>query len=382
MNPGLVVKLRPTGPWRVGPDSGARNRVDPIYHSDSLYAAVTAAMLRLGLLEEWLDATARNPQAPAVRFSSCFPFLDDIGFIVPPRSIWPPQGGSPLVATKVRWKSARFIPLGLVGALLSGQVLEEEHWVVDGLSECLLPAGRPGPFRTAQRGNAAVDRMTGATDRHSTACVEFRSGAGLWAIVSFADAQQQERWSGPVRSALRFLADSGFGGERSRGWGHAEEPEFVEGILPDMILPPAAAPVEAVAPAAEPAAEAANGPVAPASVEPPVPEPETPAPAPAPVADAAPTAHWLLSLFTPGAADAVDWRRGNYTVIARGGRVESPAGSGALKKQLQMVAEGSVLYAGESIRGSATDVAPDGFAHPVFRAGFALSIPLPGQVIS
>ncbi len=34
MNPGLVVKLRPTGPWRIGPDSGARNRVDAIYHSD------------------------------------------------------------------------------------------------------------------------------------------------------------------------------------------------------------------------------------------------------------------------------------------------------------------------------------------------------------
>ena len=27
--------------------------------------------------------------------------------------------------------------------------------------------------------------------------------------------------------------------------------------------------------------------------------------------------------------------------------------------------------------GAAADVAPDGFAHPVFRAGFALAIPLP-----
>jgi CRISPR Csm4 C-terminal domain len=42
-----------------------------------------------------------------------------------------------------------------------------------------------------------------------------------------------------------------------------------------------------------------------------------------------------------------------------------------------MVAEGSVLFADGAPRGSAADVAPDGFAHPVFRAGFALSIPLP-----
>ena len=41
-----------------------------------------------------------------------------------------------------------------------------------------------------------------------------------------------------------------------------------------------------------------------------------------------------------------------------------------------MVTEGSVLVAGDVIRGAAPDVAPDGFAHPVFRAGFALSIPL------
>ena len=43
-----------------------------------------------------------------------------------------------------------------------------------------------------------------------------------------------------------------------------------------------------------------------------------------------------------------------------------------------MVAEGSVLCAAAQPRGSAADVAPDGFAHPVFRAGFALSVPLPG----
>jgi CRISPR/Cas system CSM-associated protein Csm4 (group 5 of RAMP superfamily) len=92
------------------------------------------------------------------------------------------------------------------------------------------------------------------------------------------------------------------------------------------------------------------------------------------------TAHWLLSLFTPGPDDAVDWKRGNYTVVARGGRIDSPAGFGERKKQLQMVTEGSVLVAGDHIRGSAPDVAPDGFAHPVFRAGFALSIALPAQV--
>src|SRR5204862_4242953 len=89
---------------------------------------------------------------------------------------------------------------------------------------------------------------------------------------------------------------------------------------------------------------------------------------------AADHAHWLLSLFTPAADDRVNWRRGNYTLLTRSGRVDA---SGELKKQLPMVAEGSVVYAPVAPRGSAPDVAPDGFAHPVYRAGFALAIALP-----
>ncbi len=236
MNPGLVVKLRPAGPWRIGPDSGARNRVDAIYHSDSLYSAVTSAMARLGSLEEWLEATARSA-APAVCFSSCYPFLDDIGFVVPPRTIWPPTSPS-LLSARVRWKSARFVPIAIVQSVLAGRRLDQNQWNVDGASECLVPAGSPGPFRTAVRWNAAVDRLTGATERHATACMEFRAGAGLWAAAGFAGEAAHQRWAGPVKAAFRLLADTGFGGERSRGWGRADAPEFVDGVLPDMILGP------------------------------------------------------------------------------------------------------------------------------------------------
>jgi CRISPR type III-A-associated RAMP protein Csm4 len=473
MNPGLFVKLRPSGPWRIGPDSGARNRVDVIYHSDSLYSAVTSAMARMGLLGEWLDATA-HASASAVSFSSCFPFLDEIGFVVPPRTLWPPTSPA-LMSAAVRWKSARFVPLGVVQAMLSGQPLNKNHWSVDGASGCLVPVGRPGPFRTSVRWSAAVDRLSGASERHATACIEFRPGAGLWTIVSFGDEAARDRWIDPVKAAFRLLADTGFGGERSRGWGRAETPEFTEGTLPDMIVgataapqpepepepvveaavveprvepliaeapdqtpieepPPAEAEPEepsAVSPFEEPM-EASSADPAPPSPEP-IPEPEQEPPIPSPVPtepvpleasnqpelvetteppidipplpspveeSAAPEeeseslapgawspapeevptglqAHWLLSLFAPAAADVIDWTRGNYTVLARGGRVDSPAGSGELKKQVRMVAEGSVVYSGSALSGGARDVAPDGFAHSVFRAGFAVAIPLP-----
>jgi CRISPR type III-A-associated RAMP protein Csm4 len=344
--PGLVIKLRPTGPWRVGPDSGARDAVDLLYHSDSLYSAVTHAMRLLGHLETWLDATARRPEGAAVRFSSLFPFQNEIGYVVPPRSVWPPPPSS-----KVRWKGARFVPLGLIGPLLAGHAVEEDRWDVDGESQCLVPAGRLGPIRLGVRSGAAVDRLSGSVEPHEVAYVEFLPGAGLWAVISFADEEQKEAWDAPVRAALRLLADSGFGGERGRGWGRAETPEFIEGRLPQMILPEQPAPVGV---------------------------PETEDAAAAAVSTEAPGHYWLLSLCSPAAGDSVDWNRGSYSVVTRNGRVDSPARSGDLKKALNMVSEGSVLVAENPVRGAALDVAPEGFAHPVYRAGFALAIPIPG----
>jgi hypothetical protein len=61
----------------------------------------------------------------------------------------------------------------------------------------------------------------------------------------------------------------------------------------------------------------------------------------------------------------------------RGGRVQSSAGSGAQKKVVRMVTEGSVLSLKAEPVGTAIDVAPEGFAHPVYRSGFALSFKLP-----
>jgi CRISPR type III-A-associated RAMP protein Csm4 len=448
MNPGLIVKLRPSGPWRIGSDSGAANRVDSVYHSDSLYSAVAWAMARLGMLEEWLEATARAAE-PAVSFSSCFPFLEEVLCVVPPRTVWPPSSAG--LSARVRWKSARFVPLEAVRSLLAGRKLDEALWTLDGPSECLTPAGRPGPFRDSVRWSAAVDRLTGSVERHSTACIEFRSGCGLWTAVSFLDPAARDVWRQPVVSAFRLLADSGFGGERSRGWGRSEPPEFIEGDLPDLILPPAPQPTgltdEAIldqlvadlvgpaaseqapepipaepseptpenapesagesmqAPAVEPhlngsngsngmKAEAERSAEAPAEITGGVAvleaeeeaeetqvefQPAEPEPQPQTAIDTveAPQSHWLLSLYTPAPGDAVDWHRGNYAVLTRGGRVESPAGSGAPKKQLQMIAEGSVLSSKSEPRGAATDVRPDGFPHPVYRAGFAVAIPLP-----
>ena len=64
-------------------------------------------------------------------------------------------------------------------------------------------------------------------------------------------------------------------------------------------------------------------------------------------------------------------------MITRSGRVESDAGWGETKRPTRMIAEGSVLVASAEPRGVSIDVAPEGFPHPVYRAGYALAIPIP-----
>jgi len=340
MRPGFIARFRARGPWRLGPDSGARNRVDRVLHSDRLYSAVSSAMARMGMLDEWLAATFQNPHGPAIRFSSGFPCQEDLLFLIPPRNLWPPPASA-----KVRWKGARFVPLPVVRALLAEEALDEDRWTVDGLSECLVPSDWPArPCRPAARSNAAVDRSSEKIAVHTISCLEFSRGAGMWALAVFADEEARERWSGPVRAALRLLADSGVGAKRTLGWGHSEEPDFIDGMLPDLILPP---PAET----------------------PPVPEGAAQPPSE--------TVYWLLSLFSPAPEDAVDWQRGDYALLTRAGRTDSPVSRVALKKLTRMVAEGSVIFSQTAVTGAAHDVAPDGFPHAVYRAGFALAIPIP-----
>jgi CRISPR/Cas system CSM-associated protein Csm4 (group 5 of RAMP superfamily) len=307
------LRMRPTGPWRTGERAGDRERVDAIYHSDALYSAVTHAMSALGYLDAWLDATARASEAPAVRFGSLFPFAGPLRLAPPPRTSWPPAAQSRLYL-----HAAKLVPLEVI----FGGLDDDSRWMVDGASECLLPVGAAAPFTVSLRSAAAVDRLTGQTEPHRTACLEFAPDAGWWGLVEITG----DDWEPRVRAALRLLADSGFGGERSRGWGRATDLELAD-------------------------ATTLFG------------------------TETKSDAWWLLSLYSPHEGDAVDWSRGNYSTVTRAGWTASAAGS-VKKKQVRMIEEGSVLMAA-GLRGRAVDVAPEGFAHPAWRAGFALAVPAP-----
>jgi CRISPR type III-A-associated RAMP protein Csm4 len=227
------------------------------------------------------------------------------------------------------------VPVEAAASLIAGEAWTEEGWTVEPAGQCLLPraAADAGGLRESVRSAATVDRVAGGgVAVHQSACVEFTGGAGFWLFVEFSGEQAQSRWLGALEGAFRWLAESGIGGERSNGWGRFEITESKEATLADLI------------------------PLAPADpFEPPL-----------------ETAHWLLSLFSPGERDSVVWERGAYSSLERRGWVDNRE-----KMSLRMVEEGSVLFAASAPAGSAPDVAPEGSPHPAFRNGFAVSLPIP-----
>lgn len=337
MPPAILVRLRPTTPWRIGSASGARHETDFIYHSDSLYSALCSAMTSLGSLGPWLAATAETAE-PAVRLSSCFPYRQDTFLVPPPQTHWPPAP-----STKLRWTAAQFIPMTLVAALLRSEPIAEDAFVLDGPSGCLLPAdrrtGSTGPFRPALRASASVDRLdAGRVDAHRIACLEFAPDSGFWCAVEFSGEAAASEWSPLVQAAFRLLADSGFGGQRSRGFGRAAAPEFGFGELSRLLLPDLGA---------------AEMPASPS--------------------------WWMLSLFSPGEGETLNWSGGAYRLAERSGRVESASSWGAEKLTARMVVEGSVLESATAPRGCARNVAPSGSPHPVWRAGFGVALSIPAK---
>ncbi|HEX7362859.1 MAG TPA: hypothetical protein VF283_20400 [Bryobacteraceae bacterium] len=350
MQPAMLIRLRPLGPWRYGPGDGAQDRLDTAFRSDRLYSALTLAMRQLGFLEPWLQATTRS-QTPALAWSSLFPFQADTLFAPPPATVWPPPASlvtspSPLLLSKLRWSAARFIPLPLIESILTGQKVLADQWLPDPESGCLLRRDRPSvaPLRIGSRSTAAVDRLTGLSSRASTlACIEFEPASGLWTVIRFRDQAAESEWADRLAGAFRLLADSGLGARRTSGWGHAQTPEIRRGQWPAILMPKLARAINTNRPGA----------------------------------DSGAVLYWLLSLYSPGLADTIDWSAGEYRLVARGGRVENASSGAGAKKSLRMISEGSVIAARSEPMGASLNVAPDGFSHPIRRSGIALAVELP-----
>ena len=74
-------------------------------------------------------------------------------------------------------------------------------------------------------------------------------------------------------------------------------------------------------------------------------------------------------MFAPANSDRVDRSRGSYSLLRRSGRTE---GRGDVKVESAMFRRRLGSNAEEIPSGLARDIAPEGYAHPVYRAGSRL----------
>jgi len=261
----------------------------------------------------WLEAWLAA--GPAVRLSSLFPWQQATLFAPPPASAWPPANG----LQRLRPKLVRFLPLAAIADLLEESGLAESRWVLDPASGCLLAADRAGaggPFRPVSFEKAAGPKQG----------IQFAENCGLWGLALCED----ELWRARIEAALRWLADAGVGGNRTIGWGGSTEVRMETGETVTAVLRRSRQ------------GDGSKG-------------------------------WWLLSLFAPAAEEVIDWEHGAYRLAVRSGWVE---GTNSTKQSQRVVAEGSVIYAPAAPAGCLSDVAPAGWAHPVYRNGFAVAVPL------
>lgn len=339
-----VYRLEPRAPFHFGERGVGIEETAETFRSDSLFSAL-CVVLREGwgraALEELLGAFLEGGEPPFL-LSSCFPYAGEVLFF--PRPMLAPPLAEQYPDTAKRLKSVRFVSSEIFRRWLDGTSVDAEARAANfiGASRAwlsaaerarlagLLPAGAgedgtPALWWKGDVPRVTVDRRTAASAVYRCGRLVFQAGCGLYFLVQWRDAAFRPR----LEQALRALGDAGLGGRRSIGHGQFE--------------PRAAEPIEL---------------------------PSAPAP----------DALLTLALYWPTpaelAAGVLDGPA-RYDLLSRYGWIASPEGRSWRRREVRMVAEGSVLAGVGTARGALARVTPRGFqAHEVYRYGLAFPLPI------
>lgn len=338
-----VYRLEPRSAFHFGERGVGLEETAETFRSDSLFSAL-CSVVREGWGTERVEALLRafleRPEPP-FRLSSCFPYAGEVLFFPRPMLA---LAGQPAAEAAKRLKNTRFVSHGLFARWVAGDDLERETEAANFLSEShawvsaaeraklagILPqAGGAEAERRALWAKTEVPRVT--VDRASSASLvyrcgrlAFRPGCGLYFLVEWRD----EAWRGLLEQALRALGDAGLGGRRSAGYGQFEPRLPAEGL--------------------ELAAADRPG------------------------------ALLTLALYWPTAEEVAAGVLGGparYDLVSRYGWMWSPDGRALRRRQVRMVAEGSLLAPVHPALGALADVTPRAFAaHRVYRYGLAFPL--------
>ena len=243
--------------------------------SDTLFGAVCWGVRMLGLMDDdqltaWLES---QRESPLFAFSHAFPAYLKGGspLRLYPRPAtfqstfadfdalaleWQKQKGGTLKTAKAKLAEAgkSFKRLGYVSEGTLAEIIAGRLKPVDGLQAmlfdtsavtakagtlCTKSEAKQLPeklFQSEAMQHNQIDRMAGATVEGALYYRDetfFAPGAGLWALLRAEPADFEQY----IHPALRYLADTGFGADRTSGKGH-----FEIDVQPAPLLPQAATP--------------------------------------------------------------------------------------------------------------------------------------------
>lgn len=328
--------------FHFGRLSGSQEDSSVIFPSDSLFAALvhTAAQtLPSAAFEAWISGfatgqpdfllTSAFPRAGVIRYYPMPLLRDRIDFEalgIPLKEV----KKTAFISEALFKRVISGDPVSIVfdpkeSRALQGKKVRVSHAEYENLPDAVKTGGNL--WSAEKRPRVTLDRATSASALFFSGHVDFAPDCGLWFALSERKPSEID-----IDALLQKLADQGFGGLRSAGFGAAglEKTEGIE--LPD-----------------------------------------------------ADQRRWVsLSRYLPAPDEVPAVLKGEtaYTMEEVGGWLYSPGIRAERRRIVHMLAEGSILNtAGKALYGSMADVQPDYEGtrpvwHPVWRSGYAAAVGL------
>ena len=338
-----AYRLHMAAPLHVGDVGVGKEETLAYLPSDSLFSALAVTWGEMPAHAHVLKALGTEfAVAPPLLITSAFPFAGDVLLLPKPRLAFHPRTDANSAKTfkRVRWISttifraltgglsqAAFDRLWAERALLQSDTV----WITanerDALAHALEPSedGKLSLWDSMRAPHVTVDRIRNAGTLFHVGRVHFAARCGLWLL-----AQGEDDWLNRTEDALQLLADSGIGGQRSRGNGQFRW-------------------------------EATSDPLAGSAPEP---------------SDYC----LLLSRLAPTVEQMPRLRQAasNYQLITVGGFNGTPGDNPVIRKQVRMLAEGSLIAQGAQAPGRLVDVTPDkvSVGHRIYRYGYGYTVPV------
>lgn len=320
--------------------------------ADTLFSALLTTWISLGQdPDPWVSAFPRACDGTLTRadppflLTSAFPYCKSV-LLFPKPSGYELGAGLPDDLRK-KWKKTQFLSEAVLRAMAKGtelaEIIENSTWrgtqiLVTKDEEKELPPEEETIWKEHRIPRVVLDRISSASNLFHVGRVDFAADAGLWFGVIWRDPDRpcgDHTFKEAFEIALRALSQSGIGGERTYGYGVFEPKLMDEFSWPDPV-------------------------------------PGKPA--------------LLLSRYNPR-PDEIPYVLRNaygYQLEEVRGWTFSPHGQ-FRRRPITMLAEGSVLHAGENVMGQLVDVGPIHvetkeplLPHPVWRYGLAALFHLGG----